>query len=100
MTTADLVIHGGQVVSPDSVIQASVAIHDGHIMAVGSEAAMPPAPPGGFQQGGSGSVDAVRSATSEAYEAALQSHPLSEIAATHLPDINALAKGVPVTDAQ
>jgi dihydroorotase len=43
MTTADLVIHGGQVVSPDSVIQASVAIHDGHIIAVGSEAAMPPA---------------------------------------------------------
>jgi dihydroorotase len=43
MTTADLVIHGGQVVSPDSVIEASVAIHDGHIIAVGSEAAMPPA---------------------------------------------------------
>jgi alpha-D-ribose 1-methylphosphonate 5-triphosphate diphosphatase PhnM len=34
MTTADLVIHGGKVVSPDSVIEASVAIHDGHIIAV------------------------------------------------------------------
>ena len=43
MTTADLVIHGGKVVSPDSVIEASVAIQDGHIIAVGSEAAMPPA---------------------------------------------------------
>ena len=43
MTTADLVIRGGQVVSPDCVIDASVAIDDGHIVAVGSEAAMPPA---------------------------------------------------------
>ena len=43
MTTADLVIHGGKVVSPDSVIEASVAIKDGHIIAVGAEAAMPPA---------------------------------------------------------
>jgi dihydroorotase len=43
MTTADLVIRGGKVVSPDSVIDASVAIKDGVIVAVGDEAVMPPA---------------------------------------------------------
>lgn len=64
------------------------------------EAAMPPAPPGGFELGGSGSVDAVREATSEAYNAALKSHPLTEIAATHTPDIDTLAKGVAVTPEQ
>ena len=43
MTTADLVIRGGKVVSPDSVIDASVAIKDGLIIAVGDDAAMPAA---------------------------------------------------------
>jgi dihydroorotase len=43
MTTADLVIRGGKVVSPDSVIEASVAIKDGTIIAVGSHDAMPAA---------------------------------------------------------
>ena len=41
MTTADLVIRGGKVVSPDSVIDASVAIKDGRIIAVGDDAVMP-----------------------------------------------------------
>src|SRR5712692_5201045 len=41
MTTADLVISGGKVVSPDSVIEASIAIEDGLIVAVGAEATMP-----------------------------------------------------------
>jgi dihydroorotase len=41
-TTADLVIRGGKVVSLDSVIDASVAIKDGVIIAVGADAAMPP----------------------------------------------------------
>ncbi len=41
--TADLVIRGGKVVSPDSVIDASVAIKDGLILAVGDDAAMPTA---------------------------------------------------------
>ena len=40
---ADLVIRGGRVVSPDCVIDASIAVEDGVIVAVGSEAAMPPA---------------------------------------------------------
>src|SRR5216684_858039 len=43
MTMADLVIRGGRVVSPDCVIDASIAVEDGVIVAVGSEAAMPPA---------------------------------------------------------
>ena len=43
MGTADLVIRGGRVVSPESVIDASVAIHDGHVVAVGSDAVMPAA---------------------------------------------------------
>ena len=40
---ADLVIHNGKVVSPDAVIEASVAIKDGRILAVGAAEAMPPA---------------------------------------------------------
>src|SRR3954471_22557313 len=43
MMTADLVIRSGLVVSPDSVIEASVAIKDGRIIAVGDDAIMPPA---------------------------------------------------------
>jgi dihydroorotase len=43
MITADLVIRSGLVVSPDSVIEASIAIKDGRIIAVGDEAIMPPA---------------------------------------------------------
>jgi dihydroorotase len=43
MTEADLVIRGGRVVSPDSVVEASVAIKDGKILAVGADEAMPPA---------------------------------------------------------
>jgi dihydroorotase len=43
MFSADLVIRNGKVVSPDSVIDASVAIKDGAVIAVGSDAAMPPA---------------------------------------------------------
>ena len=41
--TADLVIHNGKVGSPDSVIDASVAIKDGTIISVGEPNAMPPA---------------------------------------------------------
>src|SRR5436190_5674265 len=41
MITADLVIRSGLVVSPDSVIEASVAIKDGRIIAVGDDAIMP-----------------------------------------------------------
>src|SRR5258707_10575344 len=43
MITADLVIHSGLVVSPDSVIEASVAIKDGRVIAVGDDAVMPQA---------------------------------------------------------
>jgi dihydroorotase len=43
MSTVDLVIRGGRVVSPDSVIDASVAIKDGVIVAVGADEVMPPA---------------------------------------------------------
>lgn len=43
MKKADLVIHGGRVVSPDSVIEASIAIRDGKILTVGSADAMPEA---------------------------------------------------------
>jgi dihydroorotase len=39
--TADLVIRNGKVVSPDSVIAASVAIRNGTIVAVGADEAMP-----------------------------------------------------------
>jgi dihydroorotase len=40
---ADLILSGGKVVSPDAVIDASVAIKDGKIIAVGAADAMPPA---------------------------------------------------------
>jgi len=40
---ADLVIHNGKVVSPDAVVEASVAVKDGRILAVGAADAMPPA---------------------------------------------------------
>jgi dihydroorotase len=43
MTQADLVIRGGKVVSPDGVVEASVAIKDGRIAAIGANAAMPEA---------------------------------------------------------
>src|SRR4051812_5329850 len=43
MITADLVIRSGNVVSPDSVIEASVAIKDGRVIAVGDDAVMPQA---------------------------------------------------------
>src|SRR6267154_887776 len=41
--TADLILTGGKVVSPDAVIDASVAIKDGKILAVGAADAMPSA---------------------------------------------------------
>jgi dihydroorotase len=43
MTKADLIIRGGKVVSHDSVIDASVAIRDGVVLAVGADSAMPEA---------------------------------------------------------
>ena len=39
--TADLVIHGGQIVSPETIISASIAIKGGEILAIGAEDAMP-----------------------------------------------------------
>jgi allantoinase len=42
-TTADLIIHGGRVVSDSTVIEASIAIRDERIIAVGTDDAMPPA---------------------------------------------------------
>jgi len=42
-SSADLIIKGGLVVTPDSVFPASIAIRDGKILAVGSDDAMPPA---------------------------------------------------------
>jgi dihydroorotase len=39
--TADLVIHNGKLVSPDSVIDASLAIKDGRVLATGAADAMP-----------------------------------------------------------
>jgi len=39
--TADLVIHNGKIVSPDTVIEASIAIKDGRVLAVGDMEAMP-----------------------------------------------------------
>ena len=41
--TADLVVNNGKVVSPDAVIEASVAVKDGRILAVGAAEVMPPA---------------------------------------------------------
>jgi dihydroorotase len=43
MSTADLLIRGGKLVSPDSIIDACVAIKDGKIVAIGEESAMPQA---------------------------------------------------------
>jgi len=43
MKSVDLVIRGGKVVSPDRIIEASVAIADEHIVAVGHDDVMPPA---------------------------------------------------------
>jgi dihydroorotase len=42
-TTADLIIRNGTIVSPDAAIVGSVAIKDGVVLAVGADAAMPPA---------------------------------------------------------
>jgi dihydroorotase len=42
-TTADLVIHGGTIVSPDTEYKASIAIKDGTILAIGEQCAMPAA---------------------------------------------------------
>jgi dihydroorotase len=39
----DLVIHNGRIVHPDSIVEASIAIRDGRIQAIGAAAAMPPA---------------------------------------------------------
>jgi dihydroorotase len=41
--TADLILAGGKVVSPDAVIEAAVAIKDGKILSIGAADAMPPA---------------------------------------------------------
>ncbi|GAB4063030.1 dihydroorotase family protein [Uliginosibacterium sediminicola] len=41
MPIVDLVIRGGKVVSPDAIIDASVAIHEGQIVAVGHDDLMP-----------------------------------------------------------
>ena len=41
--TADLVIHGGTIVSPDASYAASIAIKDGVILAIGAADAMPAA---------------------------------------------------------
>jgi dihydroorotase len=46
MTTeiiADLVVHGGTIVTPDAEYSASIAIKDGRILAIGDHAAMPAA---------------------------------------------------------
>jgi dihydroorotase len=43
MTTADLVIHNGRIVHPDLIVDASIAIRDGGILAIGAADAMPPA---------------------------------------------------------
>ena len=40
---ADLVIHNGLIVSPDSIVAASLAIRDGRILAIGAADAMPAA---------------------------------------------------------
>src|SRR5882724_3630045 len=43
MIVADLVIRSGKIVSPDSVMEASVAVKDGRVIAVGDDAIMPEA---------------------------------------------------------
>ncbi len=40
---ADLVIHGGRIVSPETVLEASIAVRGGTIVAVGAADAMPEA---------------------------------------------------------
>jgi len=40
---ADLVIHGGRIVTADTIFPASIAVRDGRIIAVGTAEAMPPA---------------------------------------------------------
>jgi dihydroorotase len=40
---ADLVIHNGHIVSPDGIVEASLAIKDGRILAIGAPEAMPAA---------------------------------------------------------
>ncbi|CAN0442720.1 unnamed protein product, partial [Discosporangium mesarthrocarpum] len=42
-TTADLVISGGTLVFPDAEVDASIAVKDGKIMAIGAADAMPAA---------------------------------------------------------
>src|SRR5437868_12995662 len=41
--TADLILTGGKLVSPDAVIEASIAINDGKILSIGAADAMPSA---------------------------------------------------------
>jgi dihydroorotase len=43
MTSADLLIRGGKVVTPQSIVEANIAIKDGAIIAVGGDGAMPQA---------------------------------------------------------
>ncbi|WP_018411406.1 allantoinase AllB [Methyloversatilis thermotolerans] len=43
MSKADLVIRGGSIVSPEQIIDASIAIADGVIVAIGHDDLMPPA---------------------------------------------------------
>jgi dihydroorotase len=42
-TVVDLVIHGGKVVTPETVVDAAIAIKDGAVLCIGNDAAMPPA---------------------------------------------------------
>jgi urease alpha subunit len=39
----DLVIHNGRIVHPDSIVEASIAIRDGRIVAIGAPDTMPAA---------------------------------------------------------
>ncbi|HEX3576827.1 MAG TPA: amidohydrolase family protein, partial [Rhodopila sp.] len=41
MTNADLIIHTGRIVHPDGIVDASIAIRDGRILAIGAPEAMP-----------------------------------------------------------
>ena len=43
LTMADIVIHNGSLVSPDGIVEASIAITGGRIEAIGAANAMPPA---------------------------------------------------------
>ena len=42
MKSVDLVIRGGRIVSPERIVEASVAIAGEHIVAVGHDDVMPP----------------------------------------------------------